>query len=151
MVSVFLFFLILLVSSSMGYLSNDVKFHNHHLNRISRNNERQRPLRNIMGKLIDTETNTIYSIDGQKQQGTSVASLSMNPSTKFSEDLACLEACYKCVEDYPLVTVKVFFFFINFIYEYYLFSLSSARRKQPIIVVQCVIVLTVVLKCQSNR
>jgi len=148
MVGVFLFFLILLVGSSMGYLSNDVKVHNHHFNRISRNNERHRPLRNIMGKLIDTETNTIYSIDGQKQQGTSVASLSMDPSTKFSEDLACLEACYKCVEDYPLVTVRIF---IDFIYKYYSFSLSSARKKQPIIVVQCVIVLTVVLKCQSTR
>ncbi len=149
MVSTFLLLLILLVGSSIGYLANNAKFHNYHSNRITRNNERQRPVRNIMGKLIDTETNTIYSIDGQKQQGTSsntgtsVASLSMNPSTKFSEDLACLEACYKCVEDYPLATVRIF---IDFIYKYYSFSLSSARRKQPIIVVQCVIVLTVVLK-----
>ena len=68
-----------------------------------------------MGKLIDTETNTIYSIDGQKQQGsssnvgTSAASMSNGPSTRFIEDLACLEACYKCVEDYPVAMVRFIF------------------------------------------
>jgi len=68
MVSVFLLFLVLIIESGMGFLTNDVKFHhNHHLNRISRNNQQHRSLRDIMGKLIDTETNTIYSIDGQKQ------------------------------------------------------------------------------------
>jgi len=139
----------------MGFLTNDVKYQNHHFNRISRNNEQQRPIRNIMGKLIDTETNTIYSLDGQKQQGmptnagAMTASIPIGPSTRFLEDLACLEACYKCVEDYPLAMVS--FFFIDLIYEYDFCLLSSARRRQPITVAQCAIVLTVVLECQSKR
>jgi hypothetical protein len=96
----------------MSYLTNDVKYYKHHLHRIFPNNEQQqqRILRNIMGKLIDTETNTIYSLDGQKQQGIlSNAGPSADPSTKYLEDLACLEACYKCVEDYPLTTVRFFY------------------------------------------
>jgi hypothetical protein len=94
----------------MSFLTNDAKFSKHYLHRISRNNEQQRIFRNIMGKLIDTETNTIYSLDGQKQQGIlSNAGPSADPSTKYLEDLACLEACYKCVEDYPLTTVRFFY------------------------------------------
>ncbi len=66
-----------------------------------------------MGKLIDTETNTIYRLDGQKQQDflptDTGVSASVDSSTRFLEDLACLEACYKCVEDYPLMTVWLLF------------------------------------------
>lgn len=118
MVSALFFFLIFLTSSSMAF-KNDVKFPDHNLNRISRNTEQQRALRNLLGKLIDTETNTIYSLDGQKQHGsppntgTMAAGMSSIPSVKFLEDLACLEACYKCVEDYPLVLVGYFFFLID--------------------------------------
>jgi hypothetical protein len=112
MTSVLFFFFVLLIGSSTAFLDKGVKYRHHHLNRISRNSEQQRALRNIMGKLIDTETNTIYSLDGHKQQGTSsnieatAASMSIGPSTRFLEDLACLEACYKCVEDYPFITVS---------------------------------------------
>lgn len=111
MVSVLFFFLTLLIGSSVGYLTNEAKFSKHHLHRISRNNEQQRVLRSIMGKLIDTESNTLYNLDGQKQQSIfSNAGTSADPSIRFLEDLACLEACYKCVEDYPLTTVRVFCF-----------------------------------------
>jgi hypothetical protein len=113
MVSIFVLFIALIVGSSMGFRTNDVKYH--HNNHLNRNNEQQqRLIRNIMGKLIDTETNTIYSIDGQKQQGLPsntgimAASMPIDLSTRFIEDLACLEACYKCVEDYPLTTVRFF-------------------------------------------
>jgi hypothetical protein len=113
MVSVIFFSLTLLIGLSLGFLTNDVKYSKHHLHRVSRNNEQQRVLRSIMGKLIDTETNTIYRIEGQKQQGLSSAdigtSASVGSSTRFLEDLACLEACYKCVEDYPLTTVRFFY------------------------------------------
>jgi hypothetical protein len=109
MVSILFFSLTLLISLSLGFLTNDVKFSKHHLHRISRNTEQQHILRSIMGKLIDTETNTIYRLDGQKQQDflptDTGVSASVDSSTRFLEDLACLEACYKCVEDYPLMTV----------------------------------------------
>jgi len=114
MVSLPFLSLVMLVGMNMALIHNGVKLHKYHSNRISRNNEhQQRALRNIMGKLIDTETNTIYSIDGQKQQGissnvgTTVASMSNGLSTRFIDDLACLEACYKCVEDYPLTMVSL--------------------------------------------
>jgi hypothetical protein len=112
MVRYFLLIFILLVGSSIAFIHNNVILPNHRLTRSSRNHEQQRNLRNIMGKLFDTETNTIYSIDGQKQQGSSsnteaaAASMPVGLSTRYLEDLACLEACYKCVEDYPLNTVS---------------------------------------------
>ncbi len=150
MVSVLFFVLTLLIGSGMGFLTNDAKFSKHYLHRISRNNEQQRIFRNIMGKLIDTETNTIYSLDGQKQQGIlSNAGPSADPSTKYLEDLACLEACYKCVEDYPLTTVRFFYWKIRKCF--FFFRLFSARKRRPIIVDRCAIVLTVVLICQSTR
>lgn len=113
MISLSFLSLVMLVGMNMAVIHNDVKFDKHHLNRISRSSEhQQRVLRNLMGKLIDTGTNTIYSIDGQKQQG--AASMSNVLSPRFVEDLACLEACYKCVEDYPPSLVS-FFFIVNLI------------------------------------
>lgn len=157
MVSIFVLFIALIVGSSMGFRTSDVKYHHkHHLNRLSRNSEQQQQhlIRNIMGKLIDTETNTIYSIDGQKQQGLPsntgimAASMPIDLSTRFIEDLACLEACYKCVEDYPLTTVRCF---LCTECVSSLILLFSVRKKQPIIVVQCAIVPTVVLECQLKK
>ena len=34
-------------------------------------------------------------------------SMVVSPSTRSLENLACLEACYKCVEDYPLTSVSL--------------------------------------------
>jgi hypothetical protein len=144
----------MLAGLSVALISSDMKHRNHRLNRLSRNSDQQRILRNIMGKLIDTETNTIYSIDGQKQQGMSsnsgaaLTDMGSISSTKLLEDLACLEACYRCVEDYPMTNVNFLPIKQN---KYYLFSISSARKKQPIIVDQCAIVLTAVLAYQSTR
>ncbi len=105
MVSFFLLLSVMLVGSSIAYIHNDGKLNpSHRLNRIYRHNEYQRKLRNIMGKIFDTDTNTIYSIEGQKQQA--AASLAPGLSDKNLEDLACLTACYTCVEDYPLTTVS---------------------------------------------
>ena len=112
MVNLLLILFVILLGSSVAFTRNDIKLNNRNSRRISRNIEHQRPLRTMMGKLIDTETNTIYTVDGQKQQGTSsntgaaAEALAVGPSTRFLEDLACLEACYKCVEDYPLATVN---------------------------------------------
>ena len=109
MVSILLPFLIFLIGSTMAFMPNGLTYSKSY-QRISRQHEQQnRALRNIMGKLFDTETNTIYNLDGQKNQGiplNSAASMAVGPSTRFIEDLACLEACYKCVEDYPQTAVS---------------------------------------------
>ena len=109
MVSILLPFLIFLIGSTMAFMPNGLTFSKSY-QRISRQHEQQnRALRNIMGKLFDTETNTIYNLDGQKNQGiplNSAGSMAVGPSTRFIEDLACLEACYKCVEDYPQTAVS---------------------------------------------
>ncbi|CAF1591710.1 unnamed protein product [Adineta ricciae] len=97
MVSFFCLSIVMLVGVNMVFTTNDVKFNKHHLNRFSRNNDHQRPIRTILGKLFDLETNTIYNIDGQKQQGSSP--MSHEPSARDIEDFACLEACFICVED----------------------------------------------------
>ena len=149
MVSLLLLFLISLIGSSMTFRADDLNYFHRH---ARHNEQQQRVLRNILGKLIDTESNTIYNLDAQKQQGISSntgASISAGPSTRVFEDLACLEACYKCVEDYPLTTVRSS---LSLFFDADLFFRSfSARKKQPIIVDQCAIVRTVALVSQSNR
>ena len=111
MVSILLPFLVFLIGSAMSLMPNDLTY-SKSFQRISRQHHPEQPnraFRNIMGKLFDTETNTIYNLDGQKHQGTPInptGSMSVGPSTRFMEDLACLEACYKCVEDYPLTAVS---------------------------------------------
>ena len=70
-----------------------------------------------MGKLIDTESNAIYTIDGQKQPD--AAPINPEPSPSVSapiipsihptrEEIACLAACHSCVEDYPIGNVDWF-------------------------------------------
>lgn len=111
MVSILLPFLVFLIGSAMSLMPNDLTY-SKSFQRISRQHHPEQPnraFRNIIGKLFDTETNTIYNLDGQKHQGTPLnptGSMSVGPSTRFMEDLACLEACYKCVEDYPLTAVS---------------------------------------------
>ncbi|UJR22704.1 hypothetical protein I4U23_025740 [Adineta vaga] len=93
MVSFFFLSIIVFAGVNWAFTTNDVKMNRHHLNRLSRSNDQQRTIRNIM--------------DGQKQQGlSSVVPMSNEPSSRYLEDLACLEACYKCVEDYPVTMRK---------------------------------------------
>jgi len=55
----------------------------------------------------------------RNKQVTAGASMSTGSSIRYLEDLACLEACFRCVEDYPLAIV--IFFCIDLIDEYYFF------------------------------
>lgn len=100
--------LVLLIALSMSMAENDIKFRNINQKRLSRSIAQIRSLRNLVGKLIDTETNVIYNMDGQKQQDTSmhvgattVPPLAHNLSPNL-EEIACLAACNSCVEDYPI-------------------------------------------------
>lgn len=84
----------------MAFVKPESEYPSH---QISRYNEHQRRfLRNLMGKLIDTHTSTIYNVEGQRQHSTATV-----PSSKFIEDLACLEACYTCVEEFPVISVRI--------------------------------------------
>lgn len=76
-----------------------------------------RTLRNLMGKLIDTETNTMYNIDGEKEQEISLnndVTTTTTPSAPvvpeapvvFGE-IACLAACHSCVAADSFVGVSI--------------------------------------------
>jgi hypothetical protein len=105
------------INLSLALINNDVRFRHQqqqHVKRLSRDLEQNRHIRHIMGKLIDTDTNTIYNIEGQKQMSPLSMHLDVNDesvgtdmSNPHYEDLACLEACYKCVEDYPVLAVSI--------------------------------------------
>ena len=156
MVRLSLFTFVFLIGLSMIIAKNDLKFRKNQQKRFAQNNEQTRTLRNLVGKLIDTETNILYNVDGQKLQDLPLKSdvtTTVVPLTKIlipsQEEIACLAACNSCVEEYSLENVKFYSIKISFYFKTLLFS--SARREQPIIVVLCVIVLTVVFACQSIR
>lgn len=78
--------------------------------------ESLRTARHLVGQLIDTETNTIYNVDGQKQRDAQVINV---PAPTIEEDLpfipnthptreqiACLAACHACIEEYPVINVS---------------------------------------------
>ena len=143
MITIFCLFLIFLVNSNMAFVKLESEYPSH---QISRYNERQqRFLRNLMGKLIDTRTSAIYNVEGQKQH-----SIATVPSSKFVEDLACLEACYTCVEEFPVIPVRISRISID-CSSWFFFSNSSTREKHRIIVVHCAIVLIAALVYRSNR
>jgi hypothetical protein len=113
MVHLSLFTFILFIGLSMVIAKNDVKFRNTYQNRFSQNNEQRRNLRNLMGKLIDTEANTIYNVDGQKQHGTPLDSDATSTKTPLAaislpkqEEIACVSACHSCLEAYSIVSVS---------------------------------------------
>ena len=84
--------------------------------RISRNKEYQRRLGQIADKLIDAHADAVDSNEGAKQPpGTS--------PKRYMEELACLEACYKCVEDYPRTAVST----LTFSSRRNIFNLSAAQ------------------------
>jgi len=116
MIRLFLFTFIVFVGLSMAIAKSDVQFRNIHQKRFSRNTERAHSLRNLMGKLIDSETNNIYTMEGQKQYDiplnseaaatTTAPPLALNVVPK-REEIACLAACHSCVADYSLESVSL--------------------------------------------
>jgi hypothetical protein len=115
MIRLSLFTCVFLIGLSMATAKNELKFRNIHQKRFSRHDEQIRLLRNLMGKLIDTETKTIYTVDGEKQpeipwdtDATTTmvvpAPLAINAPPNH-EEIACLAACHSCVEDYPMVSI----------------------------------------------
>ncbi|CAF4344430.1 unnamed protein product [Rotaria socialis] len=102
------FIFIVLIGLSIVIARNDVKFRNVYQKRFARNNDHARSLRNLVGKLVDTETNTIYSVDGHRQQGmpwnsgTTTAASVAPSSPPSSEQIACLSACQQCVEEHQI-------------------------------------------------
>jgi hypothetical protein len=113
MIRLLLFTLILLIGLSMIIAKSDGTFRKIYQKRFSRNNEPQRALRNLMGKLIDTETNIIYSVDGEKQQAAPLSSSMTTPASLIApappkhEEIACLAACHFCVEDFSTGSVSL--------------------------------------------
>jgi hypothetical protein len=127
MVRLPLFALFLLIGLSMIIAKHDVKFRKIHQKRFSRNNEQTRTLRNLVGKLIDTETNLIYNVDGQKHQDAQSDS-ALTPVTSVApilipnhEEIACLAACHSCIEDYPIGIVSFPFIKTLFCIKKYFF------------------------------
>ncbi len=118
MIRLFLFISILLIGLSMAITKNNWKFR-----QFSRSNEQIRSVRNLMGKLIDTDTNTIYTVDGQKQEDKPSNPGATTPTTVSSseaaaaapklahtlpnlEETACIAACHACIiEDHSLEIV----------------------------------------------
>jgi hypothetical protein len=113
---------VLLIGLSMALAKNQWQFR-HLQKQLSRNNQQSRIVRNLMGKLIDTDTNTIYTVDGQKQEDKpSNSDATTSPTTVPSaavpklvhalpnlEETACIAACHACIEDYTLETVSLEF------------------------------------------
>jgi hypothetical protein len=102
---------VLLVGLSTILAASHMKYRNIHRERTIRNHEQQRSLRHLLGKLIDTESNSIYTINGEKQQDIPIH-VDIKPSTSVPsvhpsrEQIACLAACHSCVEDYPIGIVS---------------------------------------------
>lgn len=79
----------------MALPPNDIRPHQTSLNRFARNVDHQMHFRQLIGKVLENEKNFLNSNDGSF-------------TSKYFEDSACLEACYKCVEDYPDAGVSSF-------------------------------------------
>lgn len=104
------FMFVTLIGLSIVLAKEDMKFRNNYQKRFSQNTEHKHNLRNLIGKLIDTETNTIYSIDGHKQHDTlsdSATTTRAPISPPNPEEIACLAACQSCVEEYPIGVVSI--------------------------------------------
>lgn len=106
--------LFLSLSSILG--KSHSKYANNFRKRSFLHYDSLRSARNLVGKIIDTETNTIYNIDGQKQNEPQVIdvpaptieeALPFIPSTHPTrEQIACLAACHACIEEYPVDNVS---------------------------------------------
>jgi len=118
MIRLSLYLSILFIGLTMVLAKNGWKYRNIYPEQHSFAKDQFRSLRSLMGKLIDTETNTVYSIDGEKQQQqpsplqdpettATVAPVAQvgNAPLNFGE-IACLAACHSCVETEPLENVR---------------------------------------------
>lgn len=143
MIRLSLFTFGLFIGLSMVIAKTDVKFRHIHQKRFSRNSEhqqhqQQRTLRNLMGKLIDTETNVIYNVDGEKFKDISLnsdaATITTTATTSIMhnevpnhEQIACLAACHSCVEEFFLESVSVLFIKLMFYYQSFLLFQRKKR------------------------
>ena len=93
MVSFVLSSLLMCISLTMALPPNDIRPDQTSLKRLARNVD-QHYLRQFLGKVLDDEKPHFHPNDD-------------SVTLKYFEDSACLEACYKCVEDYPAVAVSV--------------------------------------------
>lgn len=111
MIRLSLFISVLLIGLSMVIAKNDLEFSNIFQKRFFRNNEQMRTSRNLMGKLIDTETNTIYTVNGEKELNSDATTLTTTQLTlnapPNTDEIACLAACHSCVEDYSFESVSL--------------------------------------------
>ncbi|CAF1087441.1 unnamed protein product [Adineta ricciae] len=99
---------VICIGLSMVIAKPEVKFRHHQQKRFVRSSEPIRSLRNLIGNLIDTEANVIYTIDGQKQvnaAGRADATTTMNPLAVIAgpkqDEMACLAACHSCLQGFP--------------------------------------------------
>jgi hypothetical protein len=107
---------LLLIGLSMAIAKNNWKFRNIHQKQFSRT------VRNLFGKLVDTDTNTIYTVDGKKEEDKPLNSDATTTSTSTPtptaaaklvhllpnlEETACIAACHACIEDYSLEIVSL--------------------------------------------
>ena len=151
-----LFICVLLIGLSIVMAKSNWNFRGTQQGRLFRNNGQMRTLRNLMGNLIDTDTNTIYKIEGQKQQDIPINPDMTTTNTvpifrpKFPqlEETACIAACHSCVEDESLAGVSLFYFNHCVLTQT---SFFRTRKKQRTIVVQCVIVLTAAFSTRLKR
>lgn len=93
MVSLMLPSLLMFISLSMALPSNDGHLQEPTLKRLARNVGQQRHFHQLIDKVLEHEKNNLHQTDGAF-------------ALKIFEDSACLEACYKCVEDYPTTAVS---------------------------------------------
>jgi hypothetical protein len=105
--------LVMFICLSVVIAKTEVKFRHHHQKRFAPSNEPIRTLRNLIGKLIDTEANTIYTIDGQKQVDAPAIIESTTTMAPFApvaapkqEEMACLAACHSCLQGFPVLSVS---------------------------------------------
>lgn len=112
MIRLSFFISILLVGLSMAIARSAWKSPHLHQKRLSPYKDQTRSLRQLMGKLIDTDTNTMYALNGEKQDDTPAsidlttrATSKVHPTPAQAQEIACIAACNFCVEEHPLEKV----------------------------------------------
>lgn len=114
MIRLSFFISILFVGLSMAIARNAWKSPHLHQKRSSTNKEQTHHLRQLMGNLIDTDTNIEYAMSGHKQDAissnldmTTRATSKDHPALAYFQETACIAACNMCVEEHPLEKVEV--------------------------------------------
>ena len=114
MIRLSFFISILFVGLSVAIARNAWKSPHFYQKRSTSNKEQTHHLRQLMGKLIDTDTNTVYALNGHKQEEvlsnpdmTTRATSEKDPALFYLQETACIAACNMCVEEHPLEQVEV--------------------------------------------